>query len=154
MNLHQNTVERCFVLPFKIFIFMSFLFIIVICMHHAVYGCCFSFELRHHQWAATHEPANNCMFANCYDTVMFFCLLYILFLKAKLGDELLDYKDLAALPKIKAIYNIDRPDMLSYSPYVSYPVEDRTFGEVRTHSLLHSHISGSNFGVFCWCVSF
>ncbi|XP_051770941.1 actin-binding LIM protein 2 isoform X7 [Ctenopharyngodon idella] len=48
---------------------------------------------------------------------------------AKLGDELLDYKDLAALPKIKAIYNIDRPDMLSYSPYVSYPVEDRTFGE-------------------------
>ncbi|XP_057215174.1 actin-binding LIM protein 2 isoform X11 [Triplophysa rosa] len=48
---------------------------------------------------------------------------------AKLGDEFLDYKDLAALPKIKAIYNIDRPDMLSYSPYVSYPVEDRTFGE-------------------------
>lgn len=48
---------------------------------------------------------------------------------AKLGDELLDYKDLAALPKIKAIYNIDRPDMLSYSPHVSYPVEDRTFGE-------------------------
>uniref|UniRef100_A0A673G6Y7 Actin-binding LIM protein 2-like n=1 Tax=Sinocyclocheilus rhinocerous TaxID=307959 RepID=A0A673G6Y7_9TELE len=55
---------------------------------------------------------------------------------AKLGDELLDYKDLAALPKIKAIYNIDRPDMLSYSPYVSYPVEDRTFGEVQIHSLI------------------
>ncbi|XP_051968134.1 actin-binding LIM protein 2-like [Xyrauchen texanus] len=48
---------------------------------------------------------------------------------AKLGDEHLDYKDLAALPKIKAIYNIERPDMLSYSPYVSYPLEDRTFGE-------------------------
>ncbi|XP_017339054.1 actin-binding LIM protein 2 isoform X2 [Ictalurus punctatus] len=48
---------------------------------------------------------------------------------AKLGDELLDYKDLAALPKIKAIYNIDRPDMLSYSPYVSYPAEDRTYVE-------------------------
>uniref|UniRef100_A0A673FGC5 Actin-binding LIM protein 2-like n=1 Tax=Sinocyclocheilus rhinocerous TaxID=307959 RepID=A0A673FGC5_9TELE len=39
---------------------------------------------------------------------------------AKLGDELLDYKDLAALPKIKAIYNIDRPDMLSYSPSYSF----------------------------------
>uniref|UniRef100_A0A8C5DYF9 Actin-binding LIM protein 2 n=1 Tax=Gouania willdenowi TaxID=441366 RepID=A0A8C5DYF9_GOUWI len=37
---------------------------------------------------------------------------------AKLGEETLDYKDLAALPKTKAIYNIDRPDMLSYSPYV------------------------------------
>ncbi|XP_058262861.1 actin-binding LIM protein 2 isoform X5 [Hemibagrus wyckioides] len=48
---------------------------------------------------------------------------------AKLGDEFLDYKDLAALPKIKAIYNIDRPDMLSYSPYVSYPTEDRTYVE-------------------------
>ncbi|MCI4384591.1 hypothetical protein PGIGA_G00040560 [Pangasianodon gigas] len=48
---------------------------------------------------------------------------------AKLGDEFLDYKDLAALPKIKAIYNIDRPDMLSYSPYVSYPLEDRTYVE-------------------------
>ncbi|XP_041738291.1 actin-binding LIM protein 2 isoform X9 [Coregonus clupeaformis] len=48
---------------------------------------------------------------------------------AKLGDEMLDYKDLAALPKIKAIYNIDRPDMLSYSPYVSYPSEEQHYGE-------------------------
>ncbi|XP_078792633.1 actin-binding LIM protein 2 isoform X24 [Oryzias latipes] len=48
---------------------------------------------------------------------------------AKLGEELLDYKDLAALPKTKAIYNIDRPDMLSYSPYVSYPSEERRYGE-------------------------
>uniref|UniRef100_A0A665U4W8 Actin binding LIM protein family, member 2 n=1 Tax=Echeneis naucrates TaxID=173247 RepID=A0A665U4W8_ECHNA len=49
---------------------------------------------------------------------------------AKLGEEMLDYKDLAALPKTKAIYNIDRPDMLSYSPYVSYPSEERHYGEV------------------------
>ncbi|XP_010886332.2 actin-binding LIM protein 2 isoform X5 [Esox lucius] len=48
---------------------------------------------------------------------------------AKLGDETLDYKDLAALPKIKAIYNIDRPDMLSYSPCVSYPSEERHYGD-------------------------
>ncbi|XP_014011028.1 actin-binding LIM protein 2 isoform X18 [Salmo salar] len=48
---------------------------------------------------------------------------------AKLGDEMLDYKDLAALPKIKAIYNIDRPDMLSYAPYVSYPSEERHYGD-------------------------
>ncbi|XP_041724381.1 actin-binding LIM protein 2 isoform X12 [Coregonus clupeaformis] len=48
---------------------------------------------------------------------------------AKLGDEMLDYKDLAALPKIKAIYDIDRPDMLSYSPYVSYPSEERHYGD-------------------------
>ncbi|KAK6493536.1 actin-binding LIM protein 2-like isoform X1 [Huso huso] len=43
----------------------------------------------------------------------------------KLGDEFLDYKDLAALPKIKAIYNIDRPDMLTYSPYMNYSSGDR-----------------------------
>ncbi|XP_048092226.1 actin-binding LIM protein 2 isoform X10 [Alosa alosa] len=48
---------------------------------------------------------------------------------AKLGEELLDYKDLAALPKTKAIYNIDRPDMLSYSPYISYPADERVYGE-------------------------
>ncbi|XP_039607354.1 actin-binding LIM protein 2 isoform X15 [Polypterus senegalus] len=49
---------------------------------------------------------------------------------AKLGDELLDYRDLAALPKTKAIYNIDRPDLLTYSPYITYPSDDRqSFGE-------------------------
>ncbi|XP_015276936.1 PREDICTED: actin-binding LIM protein 2 [Gekko japonicus] len=49
---------------------------------------------------------------------------------AKLGDEIMDYRDLAALPKDKAIYNIDRPDMISYSPYISYSSEDRrTYGE-------------------------
>ncbi|XP_036902287.1 actin-binding LIM protein 2 isoform X9 [Sturnira hondurensis] len=44
---------------------------------------------------------------------------------AKLGDEILDYRDLAALPKSKAIYNIDRPDMISYSPYISHLSGDR-----------------------------
>ncbi|KAM3938677.1 actin-binding LIM protein 2 isoform 7-T7 [Leptodactylus fuscus] len=49
---------------------------------------------------------------------------------AKLGDEIIDYKDLAALPKNKAIYNIDRPDMISYSPYISYSADDRhSYGE-------------------------
>ncbi|XP_053560143.1 actin-binding LIM protein 2 isoform X1 [Bombina bombina] len=49
---------------------------------------------------------------------------------AKLGDEIIDYKDLAALPKNKAIYNIDRPDMISYSPYISYSSDDRhSYGE-------------------------
>lgn len=53
-------------------------------------------------------------------------------LQAKLGDEILDYRDLAALPKNKAIYNIDRPDMISYSPYISHSVGDRqSCSEVR-----------------------
>ncbi|KAB0406979.1 hypothetical protein E2I00_004885 [Balaenoptera physalus] len=45
--------------------------------------------------------------------------------QAKLGDEILDYRDLAALPKSKAIYSIDRPDMISYSPFISHSVGDR-----------------------------
>ncbi|XP_070614222.1 actin-binding LIM protein 2 [Erythrolamprus reginae] len=44
---------------------------------------------------------------------------------AKLGEQTLDYRDLAALPKDKAIYNIDRPDMISYSPYISHSTHDR-----------------------------
>ncbi|XP_060044517.1 actin-binding LIM protein 2 isoform X3 [Erinaceus europaeus] len=42
---------------------------------------------------------------------------------AKLGDKALDYRDLAALPRSKAIYDIDRPDMISYSPYVSHAAD-------------------------------
>ncbi|XP_040602912.1 actin-binding LIM protein 2 isoform X14 [Mesocricetus auratus] len=50
---------------------------------------------------------------------------------AKLGDEILDYRDLAALPKNKAIYNIDRPDMISYSPYISHSAmgDRQSYGE-------------------------
>ncbi|XP_077157629.1 actin-binding LIM protein 2 isoform X3 [Paroedura picta] len=48
---------------------------------------------------------------------------------AKLGDEVLDYRDLAALPKDKAIYNIDRPDMISYSPYISSLSDNRRRSE-------------------------
>ncbi|XP_043554266.1 actin-binding LIM protein 2 isoform X2 [Chiloscyllium plagiosum] len=56
---------------------------------------------------------------------------------AKLDDEILDYKDLAALPKVKAIYNIDRPDMISYTPYINYSTIDRhRLGE--SHRLLCS----------------
>lgn len=58
--------------------------------------------------------------------------LLFVFLQAKLGDEILDYRDLAALPKSKAIYNIDRPDMISYSPYISHLAGDRqSCSEVR-----------------------
>lgn len=64
--------------------------------------------------------------------------------QAKLGEEMLDYKDLAALPKTKAIYNIDRPDMLSYSPYVSYPSEERHYGEVDDATPLSSR-AGNTF---------
>uniref|UniRef100_A0A8I5TJK6 Actin-binding LIM protein 2 n=1 Tax=Pongo abelii TaxID=9601 RepID=A0A8I5TJK6_PONAB len=49
---------------------------------------------------------------------------------SKAWCEILDYRDLAALPKSKAIYDIDRPDMISYSPYISHSAGDRqSYGE-------------------------
>ncbi|KAM8900517.1 actin-binding LIM protein 2 isoform 6-T6 [Spinachia spinachia] len=80
---------------------------------------------------------------------------------AKLGEEILDYKDLAALPKTKAIYNIDRPDMLSYSPYVSYPSEERHYGEgegeksplQRRPSSPSSNSSVGGYGRYTPCLS-
>ncbi|XP_062860023.1 actin-binding LIM protein 1 [Trichomycterus rosablanca] len=33
---------------------------------------------------------------------------------AKVDNEIIDYKDLAAIPRVKAIYEIERPDMISY----------------------------------------
>ena len=63
------------------------------------------------------------------------CPLAPLSSQAKLGDEILDYRDLAALPKSKAIYNIDRPDMICYSPYLSHSAGDRqSCSEVRPTS--------------------
>ncbi|XP_061665341.1 actin-binding LIM protein 1-like isoform X2 [Syngnathoides biaculeatus] len=33
---------------------------------------------------------------------------------AKVDDEIIDYRDLAAIPRVKAIYDIEHPDMMSY----------------------------------------
>ncbi|XP_043911864.1 actin-binding LIM protein 1 isoform X29 [Protopterus annectens] len=38
---------------------------------------------------------------------------------AKVDNEILDYKDLAAIPKVKAIYDIERPDLITYEPFYS-----------------------------------
>lgn len=40
--------------------------------------------------------------------------LILSFLQAKVDNEIIDYKDLAAIPRVKAIYDIERPDMISY----------------------------------------
>ncbi|MEE6479633.1 hypothetical protein FKM82_012314 [Ascaphus truei] len=43
---------------------------------------------------------------------------------AKVNNEILNYKDLAALPKIKAIYAVQRPDLISYEPYSRYTSDE------------------------------
>ncbi|KFU85396.1 Actin-binding LIM protein 1, partial [Chaetura pelagica] len=44
---------------------------------------------------------------------------------AKVDNEILDYKDLAAIPKVKAIYDIERPDLITYEPFYTSTYEDR-----------------------------
>ncbi|XP_037636749.1 actin-binding LIM protein 3 isoform X8 [Sebastes umbrosus] len=46
---------------------------------------------------------------------------------ARVENQILDYKDLAALPKVKAIYEVQQPDLISssYQPYHRYTSDDR-----------------------------
>uniref|UniRef100_A0A8C3AX20 Actin binding LIM protein family, member 3 n=1 Tax=Cyclopterus lumpus TaxID=8103 RepID=A0A8C3AX20_CYCLU len=46
---------------------------------------------------------------------------------ARVKNQFLDYKDLAALPKVKAIYEVQQPDLISssYQPYHRYTSDDR-----------------------------
>ncbi|XP_072923780.1 actin-binding LIM protein 3 isoform X5 [Hemitrygon akajei] len=52
---------------------------------------------------------------------------------AKVDNEILDYRDLAALPKVKTIYDVQRPDLVPYEQYQKSASEDRLerygFGE-------------------------
>lgn len=67
-----------------------------------------------------------------------FCLIVCLspcaFPQAKVENEVLEYKDLAALPKVKAIYDLQRPNLLTCEPYHAYYSDDRlerlSYGEV------------------------
>uniref|UniRef100_A0A4W3GPD3 Actin binding LIM protein family, member 3 n=1 Tax=Callorhinchus milii TaxID=7868 RepID=A0A4W3GPD3_CALMI len=54
---------------------------------------------------------------------------------AKVDNEILDYRDLAALPKVKTIYDVQRPDLISYESYLKSTSEDR----LERHSIGESH---------------
>lgn len=53
-----------------------------------------------------------------------------------MDNEILDYKDLAAIPKVKAIYDIERPDLITYEPFYTSGYDDKqerqSVGEVRS----------------------
>ncbi|XP_029963161.1 actin-binding LIM protein 1 isoform X7 [Salarias fasciatus] len=56
---------------------------------------------------------------------------------AKVDNEILDYRDLAAIPKVKAIYDIERPDLITYEPMYTTSLEEReerreSVGELHT----------------------
>ncbi|XP_028908803.1 actin-binding LIM protein 3 isoform X4 [Ornithorhynchus anatinus] len=43
---------------------------------------------------------------------------------AKVDHEILNYRDLAALPKVKALYEVQHPDLSSYEPYPRYTSDE------------------------------
>lgn len=57
----------------------------------------------------TNHSSSNIRWQNDFS----FCLT----LAGKSDNEILDYKDLAAIPKVKAIYDIERPDLITYEPF-------------------------------------
>lgn len=48
----------------------------------------------------------------------------VFLLQAKVDNEILDYRDLAAIPKVKAIYDIERPDLINYEPLYTTSLEE------------------------------
>nr|XP_055023735.1 dematin-like [Misgurnus anguillicaudatus] len=45
---------------------------------------------------------------------------------AKMDNQVIEYKDLAAIPKDKAILDIERPDLMMYQPHFSYLLMDHS----------------------------
>ncbi|XP_041722106.1 actin-binding LIM protein 1 isoform X24 [Coregonus clupeaformis] len=57
--------------------------------------------------------------------------------RAKVDNEILDYRDLAAIPKVKAIYDIEHPDLITYEPLYTTSLDEReerreSVGELHT----------------------
>lgn len=63
-----------------------------------------------------------------------------------MDNEILNYKDLAALPKVKSIYEVQRPDLISYEPHSRYTSDEMLercgYGEVSRLALLSGAIVG------------
>ncbi|KAJ3610701.1 hypothetical protein NHX12_022793 [Muraenolepis orangiensis] len=59
--------------------------------------------------------------------------------RAKVDNEILDYRDLAAIPKVKAIYDIERPDLITYEPMYTTSLDERDERDERRESVGELH---------------
>lgn len=115
-------------------------------------------DLFCYQWWSLHCHLSVCI-VHGVDVVSCCCCLCLWWLdvlssfQARVESEILDYKNLAALPKVKAIYEVQQPDLIfsSYQPYHRYTSDDRldtcSYGEVlaTTHfkhiTVMHSSLT-------------
>lgn len=58
--------------------------------------------------------------------------------QARVNDELVGYRDLAALPRDKAILQVERPDLMTYQPHLSFSPLDPPRREVHSHTFIHA----------------
>uniref|UniRef100_A0A8C2L394 Dematin n=1 Tax=Cyprinus carpio TaxID=7962 RepID=A0A8C2L394_CYPCA len=61
------------------------------------------------------------VYSNCQSFLSYFG-----FIQAKMDNQVIGYKDLAAIPKDKAILDIERPDLMMYEPHFSYSPMERS----------------------------
>ncbi|XP_034721576.1 dematin-like, partial [Etheostoma cragini] len=50
---------------------------------------------------------------------------------ARVNDQVVGYRDLAALPRDKAILQVERPDLMSYQPHLTFSPLDAPPREVQ-----------------------
>lgn len=55
-----------------------------------------------------------------YARILHIHALSTISLQTKMDNQVLGYKDLAAIPKDKAILDIERPDLMIYEPHFTY----------------------------------
>ena len=57
-----------------------------------------------------------------------------------MNDQVVGYRDLAALPRDKAILQVERPDLMTYQPHLSFSPLDPPRREVTTPVLFVQNI--------------
>nr|XP_060643126.1 dematin isoform X2 [Anolis sagrei ordinatus] len=61
---------------------------------------------------------------------------------ARMDNEVLGYKDLAAIPKDKAILDIERPDLMIYEPHFTYSLLDHITERPRSREVTRDAMEG------------
>ncbi|XP_038845695.1 dematin-like [Salvelinus namaycush] len=62
-------------------------------------------------------------------------------IKARVNDEVMEYTDMAALPRDKSILQVERPDLMTYQPHLTYSPLDAVHTSRRERSLSPPSIS-------------
>nr|XP_008121460.1 PREDICTED: dematin isoform X2 [Anolis carolinensis] len=63
---------------------------------------------------------------------------------ARMDNEVLGYKDLAAIPKDKAILDIERPDLMIYEPHFTYSLLDHATERPRSREVTRDSVEGKS----------